>query len=98
MHSPSSEPNPPNLSLKDLGAVLVKSFGLHEGLYDVSFEVIMGGGKFMDDQGHPIPGAFLGIRQVGLVRTEQNTPSTVDAAEVNPLPAARKKARSRKPA
>lgn len=92
MQSPHTEQPSvvPALALKELGAVLIRHYGLHEGLYDVSFEIIMGGGRFADEGGLPMPGAFIGIRQVGLVRVEKPTDNTLDASVVNPAAAVAK--------
>lgn len=92
MQSPLTEQSSvvPALPLKELGTVLVRHYGLHEGLYDVSFEIIMGGGRFSDEKGTPMPGAFVGIRQVGLVRVDKASENTVDASAVNPAAAAAK--------
>lgn len=93
MQSPLTEqPNAlPPLALRELGALLVRHYGMHEGHYDVSFEIMMGSGRFKDDQGSPMPGAFIGIRQVGLIRVQKATENTIDAALVNPLDSSAKR-------
>lgn len=81
---PLTDSTLPSLELKEVTAILIKHHGLHEGLYDLAFELQMGVGRFALDPGPPLPGAIFGIRSVGLVRATDPGPATVDAAEVNP--------------
>ena len=92
---PPTDPNITPLELRDVTALLVKHYDLHEGLYDIAFELQMGVGRFALDTEMSLPGAIFGIRGIGLVRTAEAGPSTVDAAAVNPAAApAAKKSRS----
>lgn len=70
-------------SLRELGALLVRDAGLHEGLFDISFEIQTMVGSFGPAE-EILPGALFGIRNVGLVQTGRRNPNTVDAAQVNP--------------
>lgn len=74
-----------SLSLHDLTVTLIKHFGVHEGLYELSFEMQMGAGGMADHAGHHLPGAFFMIRQAGLVKVTKRGLNTVDAAQVNPV-------------
>lgn len=94
MQSPSIEGMTHALSLHDLTVALIKHFDLHEGLYDLSFEMQMGGGSMASELGQNLPGAFFMIRQAGLLKVAVPRPNTVDAAQVNP---AKKPSRARKP-
>lgn len=70
-------------SLRELGALLVRDAGIHEGLFDISFEIQTMIGSFGPTE-EILPGALIGIRRVGLMRTDRRNPNTVDAAQVNP--------------
>lgn len=98
--SPVLSPTPINLDLHlshgELAAVLMKHFGIHEGWYDVSFEIQIAIGKVGPVDGPQLPGGAMGIRRVGLNKVAPNTPGAVDAAEVNPVPARSAAKRARK--
>lgn len=81
---PLIDPSAAPLDLKDVTALLVKHYGLHEGLYDIAFELQMGVGRFALEPGTSLPGAVFGIRSISLMRATEAGPATVDAAEVNP--------------
>lgn len=81
-------------SLRELGVMLVRDAGLHEGLYDISFEIQVVIGTMAPGPSDPLPGALVGIKSVGLLRAEKAAPHTVDAAQVNPAaPKVKTKAR-----
>lgn len=79
------------MTLKDLTILLIKHFGHHEGLYDLSFQLQIGTGAIGPDKENPLPGAMFGIAGVGLKRVEKLGTNTLDAEKVNPKPRARKK-------
>jgi len=86
-----------NLSIVEITELLVKHEGLHEGLYNLSFEFQITAGlvptKIKKTQA---PGMMFGISQIGLSKTpkEKANLHTVDAAKVNPK--LQKKATSKK--
>lgn len=80
------------LSMRDLAAVLVKHYGLHEGRYDLLIEFQIGMGAVGPDPTALTPGAMIGVSRVGLMPSQTDGPTTVDAAIVNPAKKARKKA------
>jgi hypothetical protein len=82
----------PPLSMRDLASVLVKHYGLTEGIYDLVVEFQIGTGAVGPDQGNLVPGAMIGVSKVGLVPTTKQGPNTVDAALINPTKKLRKKA------
>ena len=88
----SIAPIDPPLTMLDLAAVLVKHYGLHEGLYDLMIEYQIGMGGVGPDPSSLTPGVMLGAYRVGLIPSTNNSPTTVDAATVNPAKKARKKA------
>ena len=52
-------------SLTELAEILSKHHGLHEGLYEVAFELQVGIGAIGPAPGSTLPGAMVGIK-VGL--------------------------------
>jgi len=71
------------LSLIELGVLLVKHAGLHEGLFDAgfNFRVAIGG---IGEKAELLPGAAIAVAGVALLPTTIRGPHTVDAAVVNP--------------
>lgn len=94
------------LSLRELAEALVKHFDFHEGLYNLSIELRFAAGQVGPTADSVLPGAMVGISQVGLVEATEAGPNTVDASKINPAKAAKtpgikkatpKKAASKKP-
>lgn len=79
------------LSIKDLTEILVKHQNLHEGLYDLNVEFMMGFGQIGPTPEQVLPGAMLGLSRFGLNKVEHVGPNTVDAAVANPLKKTRAK-------
>lgn len=76
------------LSISELGAVLIKHFGFHEGLYDVMVEFQIGtGSQGSADSGSNItPGLVVSISRIGLNKaTKVSNGLTLDASIVNPV-------------
>ncbi len=80
-----------NLSLSQLAEVLIKHHSIHEGLYDVSFYFQIAVGAVGPQGEQVVPGAMIGINGIGLAKTENPGPHTVDAAVCNPVKKSRKK-------
>lgn len=70
--------------LREITELLVKHHGLHEGLYDLALEFQIAVGAVGSDPSSIFPGAMVGVRGIGLVNTDKEGPSTVNAAEINP--------------
>lgn len=82
-------PRPPvdsPLSMRDLTGMLIKHYGLHEGKFDLMVEFQIGMGAVGPDPESVTPGAMIGLSRVGLMPTDTPTPTTLDAAVVNPKP------------
>jgi hypothetical protein len=79
---------PQFISLQEVGVFLVKRFGLHQGLWDVTFEMQIGVGHFGQNPADVLPGSMTRISRVGLTPSASKTHLSVDAAEVNPAPTA----------
>ena len=79
------------LSLREIGALLIKHYGLHEGMFEISAEFMIGMGPVGPSPDALVPGASVGIAGIGLVRAHENAgPTAINAAEVNPAPKKRK--------
>ena len=70
---------------------MIRIKGFHEGLYDLSIEFSFAVGNIGPTKEQMLPGAMFGVSGVGLIKTEQVGPNTVDAALVNPTKPSRKK-------
>jgi hypothetical protein len=93
-------PAPQHLSLHEIGVLLVKHFGYHEGQFDVSVEMGFGAGA-MDFPGRGrFPGAMVGFVGIGLVPSTGTGSVTIDASKENPAPVAspRKTPSAKRPA
>jgi hypothetical protein len=87
-----SAPIKPPLSMRDLASVLVKHYGLTEGIYDLMVEYQIGTGAVGPDKDNLVPGAMIGVSRVGLMPATKPGQNTVDASLVNPGKKPRKKA------
>lgn len=73
-----------SLNLKQIIEVLIKHYDIHEGLFDVAFEIQVGIGSFGPTKESTLPGAAIGIGGLKLVRSAKAGLHTVDAAIFNP--------------
>lgn len=83
--------------LREITELLIKHHNLHEGLYDLVLEFGINVGSVGFSPEERYPGAALGVRQIGLVKSEQMGNLTVDASEINPKAAASKPKAKSKP-
>jgi hypothetical protein len=74
------------LNLKDTIEILIKYYNLHEGLYDLAFEIQIGVGNFGPNPENQLPGAAIGVGGIKLIKSTKVGQHTVDAAVVNPAP------------
>lgn len=96
MQSTDKKPNQVvDFSLVEMTEILIKSQGIHEGLYNLSFQFQLAVGAVGPSPELICPGAMMGISRIGLSKTEEEKANihTVNAAEINPAP----KKRTRKP-
>lgn len=82
------------LTMRELAVALIRHYGLHEGKYDLMMEFQIGVGAIGPDPVSQSPGAMIGVSKIGLTRSKADSPMTVDAAVVNPVPTRRRAARS----
>ena len=85
-----AEPGSYNFELREVITALIKQQGLHEGLWVFGVEFQFAVGTFGPTPADARPGVILQIGKVTLARKEAATPDelAVDAAVVNPAPAA----------
>lgn len=89
MQSVNKGPNQvADYSLVEMTEILIKSQGLHEGLYNLSFQFQLAVGAVGPSPELICPGAMMGISRIGLSKTKEEKANvhTVDAANVNPTP------------
>jgi len=79
------------LTIKELTSLLIKHYGIREGMFDLMVEYQLGTGAVGPDKEHLVPGLMIGIAKVGLVQSTKANPLTVDATDANPPPKTRKK-------
>jgi hypothetical protein len=82
------------VSLRELVTILIKHYDLHEGRYDLLVEYQIGVGPVGPDPASVVPGVMFGFGKVGLLKAMTPGPTSVDAAEVNPAPILKKRART----
>lgn len=88
--SPQHELVGEQLEPKQLLEVLVKHYGLHEGVYDLNVEFMFNVGQVNRDE-KASPAAFVALSKFGVVRITEPTRSSVDAAKINPQKKGRRK-------
>jgi hypothetical protein len=82
-----ADPTQYKFTLKEVATALVKEQGIHEGLWRVEFEFVLGAGMFGPTSAESKPGGFIQINNMQLSRQaadSKDSVSTVDAAVVNP--------------
>lgn len=70
------------LNMHQLTQVLVRHYGLKQGLFDLLVEFQIGTGAVGPDKDRLLPGAMIGLARVGLSPAKVRGPNTVDAAEI----------------
>lgn len=72
------------LTLKEVGELLVKHYGLTDGKYDPMVEYQIGGGLVGPNVENRVPGMMVGVLRLGLTKSIEDGPLTIDASLVNP--------------
>lgn len=83
MTEPNTNPQQ-MVSLKELAELLVRRFGYTEGTWDLAIEFKVAIGNVGPKIDEVLPGAIVQLSRVGLTRSTQSGPHTVNAAESNP--------------
>lgn len=73
---------PESLGLKDLAELLARHYGLTEGMFDVALEFQVGMGAFGPSPDKVGPGLAISVSRVGLARSPQPGPFTIDASKL----------------
>src|SRR5271170_2025705 len=74
---------PQPLPLKEAAELLVRHYGLREGLWEVALEMQVGVGQISGATADAVlPGAAIGVSRIGLARVTAAGPLTVNAAEI----------------
>lgn len=72
-----------DLTLPEIGVILIRHFGLKSGLFDVAVQMKIGTGAFSPDSDNVYPSAIVGVSGIGLKKVEKPGPNTVDASTVS---------------
>ena len=78
-------------SYKELAEMLIKKENIHEGHWSIMVRFGIQAANIGLGGGDPVPAAIVPVLEIGIQREPNVTPLTVDAAVVNPAPAAQKK-------
>lgn len=73
---------PAPLDLRELGEVLVRHYGLTDGMFDVLIEYQFGIGAFGPSPDQTFPGFAAGVSKIGLAPAAIVGPMTIDASRV----------------
>lgn len=79
------------LPISEIGKMLIKHYGLTDGLFDILVEFGVGFGAVGPRPEEIVPGVMIGVSKIGLIQVAQKGPSTLSAAEVNPPRKSKKK-------
>lgn len=77
---------PQPLPLKEVAELLVRHYGLRDGLWELALEMQVGVGQVGALPDAVFPGAIFGVSRVGLARVTVAGPRTVDAAKTTSDP------------
>jgi hypothetical protein len=69
---------------KELAELLVKSQGIHEGIWGLFLRFGIGGSNVGPSEADLNPAAIVPVLEIGLQKFEKETNISVDAAKVNP--------------
>ncbi|MBK5912802.1 hypothetical protein [Rhodocyclus purpureus] len=82
-HPADQQPVAEPLSIRQIAELLVKQYGLTDGLYDPMIEFSIGTAYAGANEDDTLPSAIVGVSRIGLIRTQKKTALTVDAAQIN---------------
>ena len=86
------ETNSLTFTYKEVVEALIRYNNLHEGLWGLSIEFALAAANVAPELGGDLlPTAIIPVKKIGLTRSNEPNNLTVDAAEVNPAPKAKKK-------
>ena len=77
---------------KEVVEALIRYNNLHEGLWGLSIEFGLAAANVGPEPGGDLsPTAIIPVKKIGITRSNELNNLTVDAAEVNPAPKAKKR-------
>lgn len=79
-----SQPEAQVLSFQELGTVLLKHFGKHEGFWDVTVEFQIAAGAIGPTPDLARPGIAVGVDKIGIRPATEVGPQSLNASELNP--------------
>jgi hypothetical protein len=86
------ETNSLTFTYKEVVEALIRYNNLHEGLWGLSIEFALAAANVAPEPGGDLlPTAIIPVKKIGLTRSNELNNLSVDAAEVNPAPKAKKK-------
>lgn len=65
--------------------MLIKHYDIHDGIYNLLIEFMLGAGTVGPDPSNQLPGVSVGVSHFGLVKSPVANSYSVDASEVNPV-------------
>jgi hypothetical protein len=76
-----------SFNLKEITELLVKKADIHEGLWGITVEFALGATNISagPDDPNMLPAAIVPVKRIGIQKSDEPTPLTVDAALVNPV-------------
>ena len=87
-----AEANRYEFNYKEVAEALVKQQDLHEGLWTVTMKFGIGAAIGGPSEDQAVPTAMVPVLNIGLTRATKENNLTVDAARVNPVTKAKRKA------
>lgn len=84
-----------SMTLKELAVLLIKHYGYHEGLFDISVQFQLGTGAIGPGEDNLLPGVMIGFSGIGLKKVSKIGSNTLNAAEINPAKELRQPAKPR---
>ncbi len=72
------------MPLREVGVLMLKHYGLHEGLWDVALHINVSIGHMSLAPNNTAPGAMFTVPAVVLAPASVIGPLTLNAAEINP--------------
>ncbi len=80
-------------SHKEITELLIKKQDIHEGLWAIYVEFGLGAANIgtSPEDLNILPAAIVPVKRIGIQRHDQPNPLTIDASQVNPTPAKKKR-------
>lgn len=93
-----SNPEPKLLKHSDLVALLIKEFGIHDGIWTLAVELQFGALTAGADEQSLYPTGLVSVKSIGLSPGSKENNISIDASRVNPKPKKAKTKATKQPA